>query len=145
MRLLLLLLGHDRVIFESTAHFEFQFKSDFYLINFSNLLAGCIFRPALHVLHCCVFRPAFGWLVINWYILSQYHDLDCYSDHGYLSIGHSLTIWIPGKSSNQISLFWNWKPFLSYMYFWTIELKYYIGLYLNRALIGDCVKRHKQL
>ena len=31
-----------------------------------------IFRPALHVLRCCVFRPSFGWLVIHWYILSRY-------------------------------------------------------------------------
>ena len=44
----------------------------FYLINFSDLLVGCIFRPALCVLHCCVFLPAFGWLVIHWYLLSWY-------------------------------------------------------------------------
>ena len=31
---------------------------------------GPIFRPALRVLRHCVFRPAFGWLIILWYILS---------------------------------------------------------------------------
>ena len=43
-----------------------------YLINFSDLFVGCIFRPALCVLHCCVFLSAFGWLVIDCYILSRY-------------------------------------------------------------------------
>ena len=44
----------------------------FYLINFSDLLVSCIFRPALHVRRHCVFWPALGWLVIHCYILSQY-------------------------------------------------------------------------
>ena len=42
-----------------------------YLINFSHLLVGCIFRPALCVLRRCVFRPALGWLIIHCYILSR--------------------------------------------------------------------------
>ena len=42
-----------------------------YLINFSDLFVGCIFQPALRVLRHCVFRPAFGWLIIHCYILSR--------------------------------------------------------------------------
>ena len=38
----------------------------------SDLFVSCIFWPALHVLRCCVFRPALGWLVLHCYILSQY-------------------------------------------------------------------------
>ena len=52
----------------------FTFYVCIYVINFSNLLVGCIFWPALGVLHHCVFQPAFGWLVIHWYILSRYSN-----------------------------------------------------------------------
>ena len=54
----------------------------FNLINFSDLLIGCIFRPTLCVLRRCVFQPDFDWLIIHWYILSRYSILESLPNSG---------------------------------------------------------------
>ena len=75
---------HSHFIY--TEFYTFNFKDRFgsrivlhvriyvciYLVNFTNLLVGCIIWPALCVLRHCVFRPALGWLIIHPYILSRY-------------------------------------------------------------------------
>ena len=67
-------LGREwlRYLTASLTKYKWQLSKLSYSINFSDLLVGCIFRPALSVQCHCVFGPALGWLIIHCYILSRY-------------------------------------------------------------------------